>query len=306
MKTVAALDLGTNTFLCLIAEGDRLGIQKIHYDKAQVVRLGQEINKNKAFHPDALIRAEKCLREFKKIIDKYKVDQVLAMATSAARDAKNKEKFFEICTKIDIPVKIISGEDEARITFRGATAQLGSFQKENNCLVIDIGGGSTELIFGEGEKIVFAKSLNIGCVRLTEELIRQQPVSDDDQSRLFDRVENEMEKILKKKKDLSVQKIIAVAGTPTSLAAAMLGEFKPEKVDGFKLKISDLENWVKRLKATSVEEKISQFNIEPGRADVIYVGAVILWMVARQLGLPEIEVSIKGVRYGIALEMLES
>ncbi len=308
MQRIAALDLGTNTFLCLIAEGDKSGLKKILHDSAKVIRLGQDVNKNKFFHPDALNRADQCLREFKNIIDSFAVSKILAMATSAARDVKNQEQFFSICKKYNIPVKIISGDDEARITYCGATAKLGlqNSATEENCLVVDIGGGSTELILGKSQNILHAQSLNIGCVRLTEELVPQQPVTDQDHQFLADRIESELKPVLEKIRSHSVQKIIAVAGTPTALAASMLGHFEPESVDGFILKTEVLQSWVERLKATSVEEKISQFNIEAGRADVIYVGALILWSIARCLALPSVQVSIKGVRYGVALELLES
>ncbi len=119
---VAALDLGTNTFLCLIAEGSRNGISKVHKDLAQVVRLGQGVDKTGEFHPDALVRARQCLSEFKKEIDKHNVDRILAMATSAARDAKNGQELFRIGEDLGIPIEIIPGEDEARITYQGATA----------------------------------------------------------------------------------------------------------------------------------------------------------------------------------------
>jgi len=234
MKRVAALDLGTNSFLCLVAEGDADGIKRIVRDEMRIVRLGQELNQRHEFHPEALKRADQALSDFRKVIDQLKVDKVLALATSAARDAKNKEDFFAIGKKYDIPLKIISGQDEARISYRGATATVNKTGlKKSQALVVDIGGGSTELILGQNEKVLFSQSLDIGGVRLTEEIVESQPVTDKVHKQLLQRVENDLEPALKKIKEHNVEKIIAVAGTPTALAAAALGEFNPTKIDGF-------------------------------------------------------------------------
>ncbi|MEK6773036.1 MAG: Ppx/GppA family phosphatase [Bdellovibrionota bacterium] len=307
MKRVAALDLGTNSFLCLIVEGDSTGIKKIIHDSAQVVRLGQDINKTKMFHPEALKRMDLCLEKFKSIIDKYQVDQVLAMATSAARDAKNKNDFFEVCKKHKIPVNIISGADEARITYQGATANIGEGQQTTEkILIVDIGGGSTELILGQGDQILFSQSLNIGCVRLTEQMISQQPVSNVEHVKILNKIENELDSALQEIKKMKLDKIIAVAGTPTALVAAQIGQFDPNQVEGHVFSVKDLNDWVMKLKTSSTSEKISKFKIESGRADIIYIGALILWTIVQKLDLPSLKVSIKGVRYGVAVEMLRN
>ncbi len=307
MKRVAALDLGTNSFLCLIVEGDSTGIKKIIYDSVQVVRLGQDINKTQMFHPDALKRMDLCLEKFKVIIDKHKVDQILAMATSAARDAKNKNDFFEICKKHKVPVSIVSGADEARITYQGATAHIGKAQQSSQkTLIVDIGGGSTELVLGQGDQILFSQSLNIGCVRLTEQMISQQPVSDVEHAKVLNKIERELDPALQEIKKTNLQEIVAVAGTPTTLAAAEIGQFDPNLVEGYILSLKKLDDWVIKLKTSSASEKTSKFNIETGRADIIYVGALILWTIVQKLGLPSLKVSTKGVRYGVAVEMLKT
>ena len=298
---VAALDLGTNTFLCLIVEGNKNGITKVHKDLMQVVRLGQGVGETGAFHPDALVRARQCLTEFKKEIDAQKVDKILAMATSAARDAKNGEELFKIGKDLGIPIEIIPGEDEARITYQGATA--GGADSSKISLVLDVGGGSTEYIVGQGEKILFGESLNIGAVRLTEKHIKSQPVPENEKQAVKEHIQKEIARILPEIKKNKVEQIVAVAGTPTAIVAIEVGGFDEKKVDGHFLSRERLQHWVNEFANTTVEVKKEKYQLG-GRADIIFVGASILLATVEALSLPGMIVSTKGVRYGVALEIL--
>ncbi|QDK43714.1 Ppx/GppA family phosphatase [Bdellovibrio sp. ZAP7] len=300
---VAALDLGTNTFLCLIAEGDKNGITKVHKDLVEVVRLGQDVDKTGELHPEALIRAKKCLTEFKKEIDKHNVDKILAMATSAARDARNGQDLFNIGKELGIPIEVIPGEDEARISYQGATGGVIDPTKTN--LVIDVGGGSTEFIVGHGEKILFGESLNMGGVRLTERFVTQQPVPQNEQAKLNVYIDEQLQKILPELRKNKLDQILAVAGTPTSIVAIEVGGFDEKKVDNYFVTKERLEYWVNVFAQTSVEEKRSKYQLG-GRADIIFAGASILLNTVKALGMAGMVVSTKGVRYGVALEMLRS
>lgn len=301
---IAALDLGTNSFLCLIAEGDaQQGITKVHKDMMQVVRLGQGVGETGMFHPDALGRAKACLQEFALEIKKHNVDKVLAMATSAARDAKNGHELFKIGEELNIPIKIIPGSDEARITYQGATVGLSDNTKTS--VVIDVGGGSTEFIQGIGNKILFGKSLDIGGVRLTEKLISQQPVSMIEQNRLQEFIKDQIQTVISEIQKTKVDQIIAVAGTPTAIAAIELGGFDEKKIDGFFLSKEKLATWVQEFASTSIQYKKDKYNLG-GRADIIYVGASILLNAMEALSLSGMFISTKGVRYGVALEMLRN
>ncbi len=298
---VAALDLGTNTFLCLLAEGDS-GKFIVHKDLVEVVRLGQEIDKNKSFHPEALSRARRCLAQFKKEIDAFGPDKILAVATSAARDAKNGSELFKIGEDLGIPIEIIEGQKEAEISFQGA---LVGFNTENKKVaVLDIGGGSTEIISGKNGKIDFAKSLDIGGVRLTEKFISIQPVSDQERNGLKKYIQAQLEEFKKLSGFSGEGELFAVAGTPTSLAALEIGAFVPEKIDGFKFNISSLEKWLKIFTQTSVEEKKEKYNLG-GRADIIFVGTTILLEFMKYFNFKSVTVSTKGVRYGVAIYLLQ-
>ena len=299
---VAALDLGTNTFLILVCEVINKKIEKIYHDQVEVVRLGQGVDKHKEFHADALKRAELCLQKYSSIIKEHRPEKVFAMATSAARDVKNKQELFEIGKRVDIPIQIISGDEEANLTYLGATSGLPLDTKKR--LIVDVGGGSTELILGQGEKVLFKQSLDVGCVRLTERYIEKAPVS----TQTIEIIKNE----IINKSSQSIQEIlkianpdeaIAVAGTPTELAKADIGYFDPVKIDGYKLTAEKLKNWIEVFAKNNNDQIIKLFNISSGRADVILVGSLILYVICDLLKLSQLVVSTRGVRYGIAIQI---
>lgn len=303
---VAASDLGSNSFLCLVAEIENGRITKVVDDLVELVRLGQDVDKTKSFHADALIRADAALQKFSRKIEFLKPDRVLAMATSAARDVTNAQALFDICSRHNIPVEIIPGGQEARITYMGATSNE-NFQSYKPRLVIDIGGGSTEFIFGIGTHLHWGHSLDLGVVRMKERLVKGFPVSDAD----FKALELETQRMMK---DLfamkgcpgpkEVTEIVAVAGTPTELARVEIGgEYSPEKIDGHKLNHGRLLQWTFELKKRTPEQITKDFGVKPGRADVLMVGALILFNALRNWNLMELTVSTRGVRYGVALDL---
>lgn len=298
---VAALDLGSNTFLCLIAEVVDGQIVKIYSDQSEVVRLGQGLEKEKRFHPEALARAEECLKKFSKTILEQKPERVLAMATSAARDAVNKEDLFALGTQYNIPIEIIPGDKEAAITYQGAIS--GARITESDLMVIDIGGGSTEFIFGRGTKLLKGESFNIGCVRLTEKYISKQPTSVSEIMQVTSFIDTHLQKAYElQPPDFRLGQIIAVAGTPTSLVAAELGEFDVGRIDGYVLDRAKLNDWFLKLTKATVEEKINM-GIPSGRADVILIGVIILLRALIIFNQNQLTVSTRGVRYGVALEI---
>lgn len=299
---VAALDLGTNTFLCLIAEGDSHGLKKVHQDLSETVRLGQGVHQYRKFHEEALQRADLCLKNFKKAIDFHQVDHVLATATSAARDVSNGEELFNLGKKYHIPIKIIEGEEEARLTFLGACESLKDLSK--NILVVDVGGGSTEIILGNQNKILFSKSLNMGGVRLTETFISHQPVNQQEQEHLTMHIQQQLASVIQELSPHKIDVALAVAGTPTALAAIEIGAFIEEKVDGYVFPISKIHQWQEVFAHSSVEEKKEKYKLG-GRADIIYAGLSIIHELMKTLKIQQLTVSTKGVRYGLAKEMLK-
>ena len=303
MMKVAALDLGTNSFLCLIAEIKNGEIQKILSDEVEIVRLGQDVNKTKMFHPEALTRARACLARFRKTIDLHKPERVLAMATSAARDVGNAEKLFQIGRDLQIPIEIIPGDQEAEITFQGATSGYPVDGKTR--VVVDIGGGSTEIIAGKEGKVIGGGSINIGGVRLTEMFFPQQPPTQEQIEKFRQHAKDKLKSLTDEIKKLGPEELIAVAGTPTELAAAIVGGFNAEKIEGMKISLAELGEWRKKFETTSAEERIQKFHISKGRADIILAGVLIQEMILQMISMEQLTVSTRGVRFGVALDLAQ-
>jgi exopolyphosphatase/guanosine-5'-triphosphate,3'-diphosphate pyrophosphatase len=304
---VAALDLGSNTFICLLCEVGSNGIGKIESDEIKVVRLGQGLSSSKRFHSDALRRADEALAHFANKIQDYKPDFVLAMATAAARDAENANDLFEMGIKHKIPVEIIPGDREVQISFGGAICDQ---PKDANYLVIDIGGGSTELIYGNHQEIIWGKSVNTGTVKLKEKFISNYPVVEIEKENLKNGIKYLFaETFLKLKKEIITNKplvALAVAGTPTELARIEnKGVFDIEAINGYQIKKEKLSTWIDKLSASSIDNILNQLNVSKGREDVLLPGLMILENTLNELKLKGLKVSTRGVRFGVALEIYE-
>lgn len=301
---IAALDMGSNTFLMIIAEvtkkGDQYFFEKVYRDELRVVRLAQGVHATRSFHTDALKRARVCLGEYRKIIDEEKVEHIQAVATSAARDASNRGEFFKITEEFKIPVSVIEGKKEAELTFLGAT-----YDSENTegAAVIDVGGGSTEVVCSIGGKLE-AVSLNVGSVRLTELFFPKHPVDEESLVKCKEYILSEIEKSRSNWPKNKPTEIIAVAGTPTTLVSIMLGQpYESERVHGKRITIEEMQAWLTKLAKMSVPERKALPGMDAHRADVIVAGMQILISVCEGLGGDKITVSDKGVRYGLAIQM---
>lgn len=312
---LAALDLGSNSFLCLIcdwSEGSALTITK---DLLRVVRLGEGLSQSGLFQDSALQRADQALSFFAEEIKKEKCDHVLAFATAAARDARNKEDFFQICRTHGIPVEIVSGLQEAETTFQGALCEVQGqpgleIQDHAFQLVIDIGGRSTEFVLGHQKRVLFSCSLNMGCVGMKEKWIDQFPVGSERAAQIQIDVQSilssTLQKILQELQQVPLE-IIAVAGTPTTLATMDLGLYDPQQIEGYRLSQQKLAKWCLDLSAQTPDEIQKKYHIDPKRADVIYIGAEILNQIMHGFSKKahEMKVSTKGIRYGAMMELVK-
>lgn len=296
---IAVLDLGSNSFLLYIAEKQGDAIKVLH-DESVVTRLGQGVHQSKKFHPEALKRAEQCFKNFKVTIDRLKVDKVIAVSTSAARDAENKQEFLLLGKKYNIPIEIISGSKEAKLTFIGSTYD---FSHQDQLVVIDVGGGSTEIIGVNDDGEIQGWSLDIGAVRLTEMFISSQPINAENIKQAKAHIKHQFQQhlsVLPKK----ILTAVAVAGTPTTLACLINQEEFTAKLDQQKITLHELEKWFEKLIALSVDERSKLPGMQAGREDILPMGILILIETLKHFDLQQLLVSIKGVRYGIAREML--
>ncbi len=296
---VAALDFGSNTFLLLIAEVDSEGVVKdVLVDECIVTRLAEGVSQTKKICSAAFERAEKCFIKFSESLQKYPVQKIQAVATSAARDAENGADFFALAKRYNIPVDIISGAKEAELTYLGARANPLA---EGSC-VVDVGGGSTEIISCAGGEIT-GHSLDLGCVRLTEMFIDNHPTLPAEILSIDKYIDAELEKY-KDKLPVIAETIVGVAGTPTTLAAMDLAiKFNADKIDDYKLSLLALEQWRERIAKLDLPGRLDLVGMNPGREDVIIAGISILIKAMKFFNLTELFVSTRGVRYGLASQL---
>ena len=296
---VAAVDLGTNSFLCLIAERNADEFIVLS-DNSRVVRLGQAVDKTRQFHPEALRRAEVALAEFAQIATPYSPQKSVAVATSAARDVKEIAPLENLVRKYGFELRVLSGPEEARLSFLGSHEPAWG---ETN-LVVDIGGGSTEFIVGTSQGIQFRQSFDIGAVRATERFLKNHPVHDDEVFAL----QQHLDKLFQNFTIPRIDVLNLVAGTPTTLAAMILGSgFDANRIHGSRLDMATVNKWRTRLQSLSVEERARTPGLDPKRSEVIVAGLIILEKALRMVGSDvDVRVSVRGLRYGLAKELLQS
>lgn len=309
----ASIDLGTNTCLLLVAECGPGKVERVLFDGSSVVRLGQGVDQTRMLQPEPMKRVLDCLKGYSAKVKELGVapETVRCVATSQARDAKNSREFFDrIREEAGFKFQVLSGDEEARLTYSGSVQKVGSGvpadESKDLAVVIDIGGGSTELISAKEQS-----SLDLGSVRFTERFFKSgspgspvSPVSDEEFWSCQEAIDEEIEnwRSFRKSVPASAQ-LIAVAGTATTLAAWHLDlkKFDVEKVDGTILTRGDIHRMVEELKWRTVAERAQLPCMEPLRADVILAGALILWRVMELLDFSQCRVSTRGLRYGAIL-----
>jgi exopolyphosphatase / guanosine-5'-triphosphate,3'-diphosphate pyrophosphatase len=286
----AAIDLGTNTCLLLILSDEG----QILHDESRTVRLGEGLANSGQFSAEAMDRTIQALRDYSSILKKNSValERVVAVSTASGRNARNAAEFFKtVKDESGLSFRILSGKEEALATF------LGADPGDDDC-VIDIGGGSTEIVT-ESSLV----SLDIGSVNLTERFLLSDPVTDQEFWSLEEFAEFRLAEALNKFTQPS-SSCIAVAGTATTLAAIQLGlpQFDRGAIDSVVLTVGDLHRWVEDLKWRSVEERKKIPGMEPSRASVILAGAMILWKFMSVSKVPALRVSTRGLRFGVLHE----
>lgn len=295
----ASIDLGTNTCLLLIAECENKTVQRILSDDSTVVRLGKGVDQTKLLDPEAMRRTLECLRAYAHKVKEagIKPSQVRCVATSQARDARNGALFFsQVEQETGFRFQVISGDEEARLTFFGGL--LPGYSPESFA-VIDIGGGSTEIISLSG-----GKSVDMGSVRFTERYLKSNPVTDEEFWACQSAIDLALAP-LKSWRETSpgVTQLVAVAGTATTLAAWFLGlkSFDANQIDGLELTRGDVHRMVEELKWRTLHERMQLPGMEPGRADVLLAGGMILWRAMELLSFPSCRISTRGLRFGALL-----
>jgi exopolyphosphatase/guanosine-5'-triphosphate,3'-diphosphate pyrophosphatase len=296
---VAAIDCGTNSIRALIADIEGENFREV-IRTMEIVRLGQGVDQTSEFHPDAIARTLAAVDKIALEIAKRGVQKIRFCATSATRDATNRHLFIDgVRERLGVEPEVISGEEEASLSFTGAIQDLPPI--DGPFLVVDIGGGSTEFVFGTTH-VEFAKSVNIGCVRMTERHFTSDPINPHEIERARVDIQEAIGKAAAIVPITELKTLIAVAGTATTVAAAALGLSEYDRYAIHLSRISaDKTHEVAQMFLTSTrEQRLALGYMHPGRVDVIPAGALVLSEIMRATGANEFIASESDILDGIA------
>ncbi|HET6465688.1 MAG TPA: Ppx/GppA phosphatase family protein [Nitrospiria bacterium] len=306
---MAGIDIGSNTLRLMIAElrsvQGRVLIQPI-FEARRITRLGEGIVKSGRLSPAAMSRTLQALKEFRAALTEHPVARIIAVATSAVREAENRPLFLDrVKEESGFDVEVISGEEEARRTLLGVRHGLGG--DDSNLLVLDIGGGSTEWIVVTGGRVQEMKTFDIGVVKLTDRYLVTDPPSAEDQRQLIRDIEDRFRPMVPSVGRLSGHRFVGVAGSVTTLAALELGltTYDASRVQNMRLGFARVENWYRKLVGMTLEERRRLAGLEKGREDLIVAGTALLWVAMRMAGSKEAAVSDYGLREGILIDGFE-
>ena len=290
---VGAVDLGTNSTRLLVADVEDGSVRELAR-RLRITRLGESVDTRRKLLPAAIARVRNVLADYRRDVESLGVDRTLAVATSAVRDADNGEAFLgEVEWSYGFATRLLFGEEEAALTYRGVAAGR---KVEPHTLVVDIGGGSTELILADGSgpvdgmnPVLEAVTIDVGCVRLTERFGEDADAAGAYVAPLLP--------------EWPVEHAVGVAGTVTSLAALDLGlaEYDPARVHGHAIGAAAVDEQLHRLASLTLDERRALPGLEPDRAPVIVAGAAILREVVRRYDLGSIEASEHDLLHGVAL-----
>ncbi|MFC8131605.1 exopolyphosphatase [Streptomyces sp. NPDC057302] len=303
MTRVAAIDCGTNSIRLLVADADPATGELVDLDRRMtIVRLGQGVDKTGRLAPEALERTFAACREYADVIKEHGAERLRFVATSASRDAENRDDFVRgVLDILGVEPEVISGDQEAEFSFTGATKELaGSDHLAKPYLVVDIGGGSTEFVVGE-DHVRAARSVDVGCVRLTERHIRTDPPAPAE----LDAVRADIEAAL----DLAERTVpireagtlVGLAGSVTTVSAIALGldAYDSAAIHHSRISYEQVSEIVARLTRATHDERAAIPVMHPGRVDVIVSGALVLLSIMDRTGAREVVVSEHDILDGI-------
>ncbi|GHF64059.1 hydrolase [Streptomyces mashuensis] len=309
MTRVAAVDCGTNSIRLLVADADPATGELVELDRRMtIVRLGQGVDRTGRLAPEALERTFAACREYAEVVRELKAERIRFVATSASRDAENRADFVRGVVEIlGVEPEVISGDQEAEFSFTGATRELAAVDHvAPPYLVVDIGGGSTEFVLGDGH-VRAARSVDVGCVRMTERhLVADGRVVDPPSAEAVAAIEADVTAAL----DLAEQTVplrgattlVGLAGSVTTVAAIALGleEYDSAAIHHARITLGQVREVTERLLASSHDERAAIPVLHPGRVDVIAAGALVLRCVMERTGAQEVVVSEHDILDGIA------
>ncbi|MFF7815826.1 exopolyphosphatase [Streptomyces sp. NPDC007945] len=303
MTRVAGIDCGTNSIRLLVADVHPETGELVELDRRMtIVRLGEGVDRTGRLAPEALERTFAACREYAAVIRELGAERIRFVATSASRDAENRQDFVDgVVAILGVEPEVISGDQEAAFSFTGAT---GSLPGDDRRLVVDIGGGSTEFVVGTRE-VEAARSVDIGCVRLTERHVRHDPVTAEEAEAIRADVRAALDLAAETVPIDSAATLVGLAGSVTTVAALALGlpEYDSTKIHHSRIPADRIAEVTGRLLASTHEERAAIATIHPGRVDVIVAGALVLQEIVERVGAAEVVVSEHDILDGIALSV---
>jgi exopolyphosphatase/guanosine-5'-triphosphate,3'-diphosphate pyrophosphatase len=297
---VAVIDIGTNSTRLLLSDVAGPRVEQVER-RTTVTNMGRGVDHTGLICSEAIEDVCAVVADYKARYEEMGAERLIAIATSAVRDATNGDAFIaELRERFEIDARLLTGEEEAHLTYLGATAERPA---EDPTLVFDIGGGSTELIVGSGTDVGFHTSLQAGTIRQSERHLTSDPPDPHELEDLATEIRHLVEGAIAAQPDARPTHAIAVAGTPTSLAAIdqELEPYDPGRVHGHRLPMKRVQRMLSRLSSLPLAERLRVPGLHPGRAPTIVAGTVILVQVMRAFGLEEVEVSELDILHGSAL-----
>jgi exopolyphosphatase/guanosine-5'-triphosphate,3'-diphosphate pyrophosphatase len=302
MTVVAAVDCGTNSTRLLVSDGGTTTLERIN----TITRLGQGVDADRRLAPEAIERVLVSLRRYREVMDRHGVERVRATATSAARDASNRDDFFGPAEEIlGVRPELLSGDEEGRLSFAGATSELDRGQ--GPFLVVDIGGGSTEFIVGTDEP-VGVRSIDVGCVRLTERYLHGDPPDPGELADALSIVRGHLKDVVREvPATMDAARLVGLAGTVTTVAAVELGlqEYDRDRIHHFRLTRSAAEDVFRTLATEPRARRRHNPGLEEARVDVIVGGALVLVAVMRFFDFDECLVSEADILDGLVMSLTD-
>ncbi|MFF2774883.1 exopolyphosphatase [Streptomyces sp. NPDC058052] len=303
MTRVAGIDCGTNSIRLLVADVDPETGHLVELDRRMlVVRLGQGVDRTGRLAPEALERTFAACREYAAVIEEFGAERIRFVATSASRDAENRQEFVDGVVEIlGVEPEVITGDQEAEFSFTGATGELPDSE---TYLVVDIGGGSTEFVTGD-RHVEAARSVDIGCVRLTERHVRHDPPTAEEAEAIRADVRAALDLAAETVPLDTAGTLVGLAGSVTTIAAIALGlpGYDSEKIHHARIPAAQVAEIAGRLLASTHDERAAIPAIHPGRVDVIVAGALVLQEIVERVGAAEVVVSEHDILDGIALSV---
>ncbi len=300
----ASIDVGTNAVLLLVMESNGQLVEL--HDAATITRLGEGLLASGRLIPPAMERTVKALEEYRRVIDRFGVETVVCYGTSALREAVNRDEFMEtVQRRTGIKVRVFSEYEEAYYTY--LSVKDDPLIKGDELLVVDIGGGSTELTRGDRRRFLDYVSLPIGTVKLTERFISHDPPCPEEIERLsaFVREQVSPGRVGLRPAESGNRSIVGMAGTVTTLAAIILGldAFDKERIHGVDISLLSLREWRQRLLGMTAAERKVLPGMAPGREDLLPQGVLLMEEIVAAFGAEQFTVSTAGARYGVLYEM---